>query len=87
MVTKEQALTLSKSLEIDDVYVEITDKAGKCRNIHYVDFLKEIEEMSNLEFLVFQMRENISVFRYKSFMGTLNKDGSVSQLGVYKDEA
>ena len=73
MATKEQVKKLSKYMK-GDVYVEITDKAGNFRKVHYEDFLKEVEGMLNLNFFAWQERENFLVYdESKSFFGTLDK--------------
>lgn len=77
MATKEQVKKLSKHIKKyikGDVYVEITDKAGNFRTVHYEDFLKEVEGMLNLNFFAWQERENFLVYdESKSFFGTLDK--------------
>ena len=84
MVTKEQVKKLSKYIK-DDVYVEITDKAGNFRTVHYGDFLKEIEGMLNLNFFAWQEHETFLIYdESKSFFGTLDKIVRLANEG--KDE-
>jgi len=81
MLTKNQILTLP-NLTKGDVYVNISDKAGKCRTVPYVDFLKEIEGMPELKFLARQMCENISIYESVRFYGALDENGFIDVGGL-----